>query len=126
MHPFNEQAIRPCGSSYAYCNGNCAECEANNTYATTSTEAVSSSTTSNSPDYDVDAFGKPSKEVYEKAKKDKDYASTALFLCRKRRDNLIDELVREREHEKLYMDMYEKQKDIIRKYEIYEELEANG
>jgi hypothetical protein len=126
MHPFNEQAIRPCGSLYAYCNGNCAECEVNNTYATTSTEAVSRYATSSTPDYDVDAFGKPSKEVYDKAKKDKDYAANALFLCRKRRDNLIDELVREREHEKLYMDMYEKQKDIIRKYEIYEEIESNG
>ena len=77
-------------------------------------------------DCEVDAFGKPSKEAYEKAKKDREFASTALFLCRKRRDDLIDELSREREHEKLYMQMYEKNRDIIRKYEIYEELDANG
>ena len=78
-----------------------------------------------SPGYDCDAFGKPSKEAYEKAKADKEYAANALFLCRKRRDDLIDELAREREHEKFYMEMYEKHRDIIRKYEIYEEFEAN-
>ena len=70
--------------------------------------------------------GKPSKEEYEKAKKDKEYAANALFLCRKRRDDLIDELSREREHEKLYIELYEKHRDIIRRYEIYEEIEANG
>lgn len=71
-------------------------------------------------------LGKPSKEEYEKAKKDKEYAANALFLCRKRRDDLIDELSREREHEKFYMEQYEKHRDVIRKYEIYEELEKNG
>ena len=71
-------------------------------------------------------IGKPTKEEYEKAKKDKEYAANALFLCRKRRDSLIDELSRERKHEKLYMEMYEKHRDIIRKYEIYEEIEASG
>ena len=71
-------------------------------------------------------LGKPTKEDYEKAKKDKEYAANALFLCRKRRDDLIDELSRERDHEKLYMEMYEKHRDIIRRYEFYEELEANN
>jgi hypothetical protein len=71
-------------------------------------------------------LSKPSKEEYEKAKKDKEYAANALFLCRKRRDDLIDELCREREHEKLYMEMYEKHRDIIRKYEIYEEIKSNA
>lgn len=71
-------------------------------------------------------LSKPTKEAYEKAKKDKEYAANALFLCRKRRDDLIDELSREREHEKLYVEMYEKHLDIIRRYEIYEELENNG
>ena len=65
---------------------------------------------------------KPSKEAYENAKKDKEYAANALFLCRKRRDDLIDELSREREHEKFYMEIYEKHREIIRRYEIYEEL----
>jgi hypothetical protein len=71
-------------------------------------------------------LGKPTAEEYEKAKKDKEYAANALFLCRKRRDDLIDELSREREHEKFYMELYEKHRDIIRRYEIYEELEKNG
>jgi hypothetical protein len=69
---------------------------------------------------------KPTVEEYEKAKKDREYAANALFLCRKRRDDLIDELSREREHEKFYMELYEKHRDIIRRYEIYKEIEANG
>ena len=71
-------------------------------------------------------LGKPTKEDYEKAKKDKEYAANALFLCRKRRDDLIDELSRERDHEKFYMEMYEKHRDIIRRYEFYEEIEADN
>lgn len=118
-----DHMIRPCGSSYAYCDGHCADCETNNTYATNSTEAASMYA---KPAEEEDPFGKPSKEAYEKAKKDKEYAANALFLCRKRRDDLIDELSREREHEKLYMGLYEKHRDIIRRYEIYEELEADA
>jgi hypothetical protein len=75
---------------------------------------------------EITDFGKPSKEEYEKAKKDKEYAANCLFLSRKRRDDLIDELTRERGHEKLYMELYEKHQDIIRRYEIYEEIENNG
>ena len=116
-------AVCKCCSSYAYCNGNCAECETNNTYATNSTEAISRYA---QPDYDCDAFGKPSKEAYERAKQNKMFASDSLRLCRKRRDELIDALAQERENEKNYMELYEMNRDIIRKYEIYEELEANG
>lgn len=75
---------------------------------------------------DTVELDKPSKEAYEKAKKDREYTANALFLCRKRRDDLIDELSREREHEKLYMEMYEKHREIIRRYEIYEELESGS
>ena len=72
-------------------------------------------------------LGKPSKEAYEKAKKDKEFAATSLHMCRKRRDELIDALAKERESEKFYMELYEKHRDIIRTYEIYEELEnKNG
>lgn len=71
-------------------------------------------------------LSKPTIEEYEKAQKDKEYAANALFLCRKRRDDLIDELSREREHEKFYMTLYEKHRDIIRRYEIYQELENNS
>jgi hypothetical protein len=89
-------------------------------------DALNFNFSSNSADCDVDAFGKPSKEAYEKAKKDREFASTGLHMCRKRRDELIDALAKERENEKLYMELCEKHYDIIRKYEIYEELEANG
>lgn len=114
----NNAAIHKCGSSFAYCSGNCTDCEANSTYTTTSTEALVEEA--------EDLLGKPSKEEYEKAKKDKEYAANCLFLSRKRRDDLIDELAREREHEKLYKELYEKHLDIIRRYEIYEEIENNG
>ncbi len=118
MQTADERSIQKCSGDWKYCNGNCTECGANDIYATNSTGVAVYSC-------DADAFGKPSKEAYEKAKQDKEYTANALFLCRKRRDDLIDELSREREHEKLYMEMYEKHRDIIRKYEIYEELEAN-
>jgi hypothetical protein len=111
------RVIRTCGSSFAYCNGNCSSCEANNTYATTSTDTVEA------PTYDIDAFCRPSKEAYEKAKMDREYIGTCLNLSRKRKNELIDELCKEREAEKFYMEMYEKHREIIRKYEIYEELD---
>lgn len=127
MLSFDETgAVHKCGSSYAYCNGNCAKCEVNNTYATNSTEACSRYCISDAHDYEADAFGKPSKEAYEKAKQDREFAATSLHMCRKRRDELIDALAKERDAEKLYMELYEKHRDLIRKYEIYEELEANG
>jgi hypothetical protein len=71
-------------------------------------------------------LGEPTKEEYEQAKESKKLASDALWLSRKRKDELIDALAKERESEKFYMELYEKHRGIIRKYEIYEELEANG
>ena len=71
-------------------------------------------------------LGKPSKEAYERAKENKAFASNALWACRKRKDELIDALAKERESEKHYAEFYEMTRDIIRKYEIYEEIEANG
>lgn len=125
-HPFDTNMIRPCGASFSYCNGNCADCEVNNTYATNSTDAISRYCVGEQINYEVDAFGKPSKEAYEKAKQDKEFAATSLSMCRKRRDELIDALAKEREAEKLYLELYEKHREIVRKYEIYEELEKNG
>ncbi len=75
---------------------------------------------------EVDDIGKPSKEEYEKAKECKKFASEALCLSRKRRDELIDALTQERESEKFYIELYEKYRDIIRRYEIYEEMESSG
>jgi hypothetical protein len=125
MLSFDETAVvRKCGSSFAYCNGNCSDCPTNNTYATNSTDAVSMYAHPH-PLYDCDAFGKPSKEAYERAKQNRMFASDSLRLCRKRRDELIDALAKERDNEKHYMELYEMNRDIVRKYEIYEELEAN-
>ena len=71
-------------------------------------------------------LGKPTREAYEKAKQDREFAATSLHLCRKRRDELIDALAEARESEKFYMELYEKHREIIRRYEIYEELERTG
>lgn len=71
-------------------------------------------------------IGKPSKDAYDRAKQNLMFASDSLRLCRKRRDELIDELAQERENEKNYIALYEMNRDIVRRYEIYEELEANA
>jgi hypothetical protein len=69
-------------------------------------------------------LSKPSKEEYEKSLKECEYFAGCLKLSRARRDELLDALCEERSAEKTYLEMYEKHRDIIRKYEIYEELEA--
>ena len=117
----NGESVHRCGNSWQHCNGDCSACDAGNTYTTTSTDLP----TLTIP-YDTDAFGKPSKEAYERAKENKKFASNALWECRNRRDKLIDDLAKERENEKRYMELYEMNRDIIRKYEIYEELDADG
>ena len=119
----SDSSIRKCGSSFAYCDGKCVGCSENEyTLSTNSTEAISMYA---QPTYDCDSFGKPSKEAYEKAKKDKMLASDSLRLCRQRKDQLIDALAKERENEKHYTELYETNREIVRKYEIYEELESN-
>ena len=69
-------------------------------------------------------LSKPSKEDYEKSLKELEYLAGCLRLSRARRDELLDALCEEREHEKLYLESYEKHREIKRIYEIYEELEA--
>ena len=71
-------------------------------------------------------LGKPSKEAYERAKENKKFASEALWRCRKHRDELIDALAQERDNEKSYVELYELNRGIIRKYELYEEIESDG
>ena len=66
---------------------------------------------------------KPTKEEYEKAKAEREYFGKCLHLSRKRKDELIDELCKEREAEKHYKDMYEQYRDTVRRYEIYEEIQ---
>ena len=115
----DNNAVHQCGSSYAYCDGNCNGCERTTAWSTNSTTTTESM-------YDTDVFGKPSKEAYERAKQNRMFASNSLQLCRKRRDELIDALAKERDNEKHYMELYEMNRDIIRKYEIYEVLDNNG
>lgn len=71
-------------------------------------------------------LGKPSKDAYDRAKQNLMFASDSLRLCRKHRDDLIDALAQERENEKNYIELYEMNRDIVRKYEIYQEIESNG
>ena len=71
-------------------------------------------------------LSKPSKEEYEKAKQEVSYFSECIRLSVNRKNELLDELCAERESEKIYRAAYEKQRDIVRRYEIYEELEARS
>ena len=75
---------------------------------------------------ETDAFGKPTKEEYDKAKAGMQDMSRFIRMSRDRQDDLLDELCSERNTEKMYLEIYERHKDIVRRYEIYEELEANG
>lgn len=69
---------------------------------------------------------KPTLEEYEKAKQDyKTFCSWAR-LAKEKKNKLIDELITERENELLYSKWAEEQHDIIRCYEIYEQIEKGG
>lgn len=69
-------------------------------------------------------IGKPSSAEYEKAKNDYKMFCSWIVKSRERKNELIDALIIERENEKTYTELADKQKDIIRRYEIYTELEA--
>lgn len=71
-------------------------------------------------------LGKPSKEEYERAKSDMEFASHALSLSRKNKNKLLDELLAEHQREIIYLQMYETQREIIRKYDFYEEVEKGS
>ena len=69
---------------------------------------------------------KPTLEEYEKAKEDYKTYCSWLGLARQKKNELIDALAIERQNELLYTKQAEKQRDIIRCYEIYEHLEKGG
>lgn len=78
---------------------------------------------------ETDAFGKPTQEEYDKAKAGMQDMARFVRMSRNRQTQLIDELCGERANEKMYSEIYERHKDIVRRYEIYEELEkgkSNG
>ena len=66
---------------------------------------------------------KPTLEEYNQAKSNMTFASHAIQHCRDRRDQLIDELAKERENEKSYLQMYEFNKEVVFTYEVYEKIE---
>ena len=71
-------------------------------------------------------FTKPSKEEYEKAKQEVSYFSECIRLSVRRKNELLDALCLEREAERDYRDIYDMYKEIVRRYEIYEELEQRS
>ena len=70
-------------------------------------------------------IGKPTEKEYKEAQASYRQVCEHLRLCRERRDALLDELVAERENEKFCLSLAEKQKDIIRRYEIYTQIEES-
>lgn len=121
----NNNTIRPCGSSFAYCDGNCVGCTENE-YETSNSTTITTQSTSYKTSTEDDSISKPTKEQYEKSIEAKKNLSEWIRLSRKRQGQLIDDLCKERSLEKDYQGMYEAHKDIIRKYEIYEEIEASN
>ena len=51
---------------------------------------------------------KPTLEEYNQAKSNMAFVAHAIQHCRNRRDELIDELAKERAEEKSYLEMYER------------------
>lgn len=66
---------------------------------------------------------KPTLEEYNQAKSNMSFASRAIQHCRERRDQLIDELAKERAEEKSYLEMYERCKELVFIYDTYEAIE---
>ena len=73
-----------------------------------------------------DGISKPTAEQYEESKKRcRDFADW-IRRSKKRQDELLDELFEERRHEKDYTGMYKAHQDLIRRYEIYKDIESNN
>lgn len=69
---------------------------------------------------------KPTLEEYNQAKSNMTFAAHAIQHCRDRRDQLIDELAKERENEKSYLKMYEFNKEIVFEYEVWCKVEKGS
>jgi hypothetical protein len=72
-----------------------------------------------------DGISKPTEEQYENSKKMKAMLADWLHRSKKLQEELLDELFKERTAEKDYRGLYEAHRDIVRRYEIYQEIEAN-
>lgn len=75
---------------------------------------------------DDDGISKPSKEHYEESKKACSNLSQWISMSRKRQNELLDALFEERESEKQYIQTYKAHQDLIRRYEIYEEIQSGS
>lgn len=71
-------------------------------------------------------LSKPTEEEYVEGKRQLEFFASCIHCSRKRQNELLDELCEERASEKLYKDNYDRVKDVVRRYEIYKELENNG
>lgn len=69
---------------------------------------------------------KPTIEEYEKAKEDYKTYCSWLRIAREKKNELIDALAIERQSELFYLKQAEKQHEIIRCYEIYQQIEKGG
>ena len=76
--------------------------------------------------YDTDdGISKPTEEQYENSKKMKAMLADWLHRSKKLQEELLDELFKERQAEKDYRGFYEAHRDIVRRYEIYQEISAS-
>lgn len=75
---------------------------------------------------DDDGVSKPSKEHYEQSKKTCGNLAQWIGMSRKRQNELLDALFEERESEKAYVQSYKVHQDLIRRYEIYEEIQSGS
>lgn len=126
---YSDYMIRPCGGGYQYCDGHCADCGFNNTTYSTTTSDLSLSESeplSYKASADDDGISKPSREQYEKSKELKRDLSSWIQRSRKRQQALLDDLIKERSVEKGYVGLYEAHRDLVRRYELYEEIESTN
>ena len=68
---------------------------------------------------------KPTIEQYKQARENNATLSEWICKSRAKQTNLIDALLEERDREKCYMSAFESNKEIISKYDFYEQVE-NG
>lgn len=120
--PTGERMIRPCGGGYQYCDGECPTCSlANTTYSTNTSQIVMPITTKAT----ADGLEKPTRAQYDESKQAKSDLSRWIRLSQERQRALMDDLLQERTNEKTYVASYEMHRDIVRRYEIYEEIASN-
>ena len=72
---------------------------------------------------ETESISKPTKEEYAKSLEDAKTFASWIRLAKNKQTELIDALAIERENEKMYTKLYEKNKEVVQRYEIYEKLE---